>query len=218
MISNRSTKQDPYKVTNFSFDDFDLELFAIFAIVVAAKNADVQSEKLDQFLSFEPNAKSPLDAVEMMLKKGTFVSNMVKVKLGQYDRLAVSIPRLLDVNLRTCTIADLENIHGIGRKTSRFFILHSRPAQRICALDTMLLCKAIDEGYPNCPTVTPSNYQEYEKISSFLLDVFDREANELGLSHDERYAHLDLKWWKHYRNIALSTRQETRSFGKKKKK
>ena len=83
---------------------------------------------------------------------------------------------------------ELEEIHGIGPKTSRFFIMWTRPGANYAALDTHILKWLALRGH-KVPKSTPSGkkYKEIEKI-------FLREAAELGMSPQE----LDTIIWKSF--------------------
>ena len=225
LLNGRSVLANPKAVTDFARDDFDLELFALFAVCVSNKNADQQSAKLAQFLLMEPTAESPLDAVQLMMKKGTLRENLVAAKLGQYDkRLVPAFKTLTEINLRTVAWEDLmytagskngkraaKGVQGIGQKTAKFFVLHSRAQQRICALDAMILLYAAEQGYPDCPLVTPGDETLYKKIEAFVLDCFDRQAEAEGLTKAERYAVLDLRTWEYYRELSVNERKAKRA-------
>ena len=223
LLNGRSVLANPLTVTYFRRDDFDLELFALFAVCVSNKNADQQSVKLAQFLCLEPTAESPLDAVLLMMKKGTLRENLVACKLGQYDkRLVPAFKTLTEINLRTVAWQDLmytaatkkkaaTGVQGIGQKTAKFFVLHSRESQRICALDAMILLYAAEQGYPECPLVTPGDATLYSKIENFVLDCFDAQAEAEELTQEERYAVLDLRTWKYYRELSVNERKSKRA-------
>jgi thermostable 8-oxoguanine DNA glycosylase len=82
-------------------------------------------------------------------------------------------------------ILEGRKIHGIGPKTSRFFILWTRPHERYAALDVHILRWLRGLGH-NAPRSTPNGrkYGELEKI-------FLSEADKRGLSPGE----LDAQVW-----------------------
>ena len=91
------------------------------------------------------------------------------------------------IDLETCTAEDLEAIPGIGQKTSRFFITHSRPNQNYAILDTHILAWLKSLGYNDIPKSTPAGkrYQEIEQL--FLFEAKKRNVSA---------ADLDLQIWK----------------------
>ena len=95
----------------------------------------------------------------------------------------------MGLDLRTCTAEDLERCPGIGLKTSRFFILHTRRAARVACLDTHILRWLSDLGY-KAPKVTPNSKKVYREL----------EAIFLGLARKKRMspARLDLAIWRKY--------------------
>jgi thermostable 8-oxoguanine DNA glycosylase len=114
-------------------------------------------------------------------------------KLGQYNRIGNAFKGILQFKgkLQTVTVAELESINGIGSKTARFFILHSRPNQKVAVLDTHILKWLDSLGYANVPKATPPPTKYYIFESWFL-----QEAQARNMS----VADLDLHIWKSYAN------------------
>lgn len=171
----------PAQVTNFSRTQEELELFAMFAICVAGKNSEIQAKKLDEFLK----GNSPLAFVRALINEDALISHMKHVKLGQYTRISKTFGNLFTVNLRWSNIDALES--AMGLKTSRFFLVHSRPNVRVAVLDTHILQWMKDEGY-DVPRQTPTNKKKYREIE----DKFLAECDKRGVSP----AQLDLEIWK----------------------
>jgi hypothetical protein len=96
------------------------------------------------------------------------------VRAGQYARIAAAFRGVLSLNLRTCTVADLEAVHGIGPKTARMFLLHSRPAQRVAVLDTHILAWLAQCGVADVPRSTPPAGKHYERLELAFLDLCDK--------------------------------------------
>ena len=72
--------------------------------------------------------------------------------------------------LATKPLEVIEKLPGVGRKTARFFILHSRRDAECSVLDTHVLKYLRDSGVPNVPKSTPSSKSEYERLSKeFML-------------------------------------------------
>src|SRR3989344_7936381 len=116
---------DLIRVTNFDRTDADLEEFWLVAICVAGKNGITQSKKVHQFLSGIEGI-SPFDKVRELIAKGGLLKRLKEVKMGQYKRIEKAFKDSLDLDLRNCSLTDLTSILGVGNKTSRFFLLHSR--------------------------------------------------------------------------------------------
>ena len=77
----------------------------------------------------------------------------------------------LDLDLRTCSLDDLLNVYGVGNKTARFFLLHTRQGCDYAVLDTHILAWLRDNGVEDAPKNTPTNskkYQELEKKFRYL--------------------------------------------------
>lgn len=184
---------NPNTITNFNRTETELEEFLMFAILVAGKTASQQSKKLDQFLrhTMYEYIGMPFDHVAFLNHWGWLEIQMKRFKLGQYKRIGHAFKEILKFKgrLSTITIEELESVKGIGSKTARFFVLHSRSDQNIAVLDTHILKWLREQGY-NAPKATPPNkkkYAELEKI--FLTEAWKREMLP---------ADLDLMIWKSY--------------------
>lgn len=97
----------------------------------------------------------------------------------------------LSREIRNYTVEDLEQIHGVGMKTSRFFVVHSRPDQRYTILDTHILKWLGKQGY-NVPKSTPPRKRYLELEKTFLDECDKRNRNP---------AELDLEIWNEYSKI-----------------
>jgi len=187
----------PENITNFNRTEAELEEFLLFAILVAGKNAKTQAKKLDAFLSFKSNLGLPDDTTPFQflefLNKGVWLWNTIRLhKLGQYKRLESAFKGILDFKgrLSTITAEELESVKGIGSKTSRFFILHSRPDQQIAVLDTHILKWLAKATRIGMPKATPSSKKKYRELEQLFLT----EASIRNI----KPADLDLQIWKEY--------------------
>jgi len=189
---------DPANITNFNRTKEELEEFLLFALCVAGKTASIQAKKLDQFLSLlrqfymwnkESTDDVKLSPFELLSdsKEADVLTCMKEVGLGQYHKLLQGFEDVRHLDVFTCTLEDLEKCYGVGPKTSRFFLLHSRPNQKIACLDTHVLKYLKSEGFP-APKVNPSKklYPILEKAFLFLA----RENNMTP-------ADFDLNIWNH---------------------
>ena len=128
---------DPSNVTNAARTAAELEEFLLFCIVVAGKNADQQAAKLERFLGGRP----PFAFVRACARDATLGARLREARLGKYALLDRSFRALArsGVDLRTCPWGDLTRFPGIGIKTAKFFVLHSRPGEMHGVLDTHVL-------------------------------------------------------------------------------
>ena len=161
------TEIDPKNITNFNRKTDELQAFWLFCMFVAGKNSDWASRCL----------KKLLDTADKGTDGGIFnyfksigevgVHNMlVANRVGQYTRLTKGIMQSLDLDLRTCSLEDLLNIHGVGNKTARFFLLHTRRNGDYAVLDTHILAWMRDHGVENAPKSTPTNLKVYEQLEN----------------------------------------------------
>lgn len=183
---------DPSNITNFQRSKAELEEFAIFAVLVAGKNAKTIAKRLDIIMKASNNSQcSPFDFIKV-LNATSSVSDALKiVGIGCYNQKANTLIELVNrnINLENCSAEQLEEIKGIGRKTSRFFLLHSREGYIGAALDTHILKGMAALGY-QVPKSTPSNKKVYAAIEQlFVMQAFIQGKTP---------AELDIEWWRHY--------------------
>lgn len=190
---------DPRDVTKYDRTTAELEEFLLFAVVVAGKTAMRQAQALEVFLNSLPGTGTPFERLEPLVNlsgsssRPHLIHYLQHSKLGQYTRIEKAFRDVvtnLKGKLDTCTIADLEAIHGIGAKTARFFILHTRQNQRIAVLDTHAL-KHLNKNNVVAPKGTPGSGPEYQRLESEFLKLYDASGYT-------NLADYDLMIWRLY--------------------
>ena len=156
---------NPTDITHFDRDTNQLESFWLFCMFVAGKNSDYASRCLTKLIN---SAKFPLcggifNYFKSIGRDGIH-NTLVASKVGQYGRLTTGIMESLNLDLRTCTLDDLLNIHGVGNKTARFFLLHTRQGCDYAVLDTHILSWMRSHGVPDAPKNTPTNTKKYREL------------------------------------------------------
>jgi thermostable 8-oxoguanine DNA glycosylase len=171
---------------NFERDDATLEEWLLLCIFVAGKSSKVQAEKLKQFYEVLGNPEFIISKLrELSLEE--IRGKLSEIKSGQYDHLSQCLFELSRANLdlRKCSVDDLEKIHRIGMKTSRFFLVYSRFNCNYAILDTHIL-KWLST-YAIVPKSTPGKKQYL-----ILEKLFLEKCKELNLNPYE----LDITIWK----------------------
>lgn len=188
---------DPFRITNYDRSPAELEEFLLFAVAVAGKNAQTTSRRLEAFLWQAGPAYRHFSPFERIMQIGypwtseeRLREALRKAGIGQYNRIAHAYAHIVSRwdgrDLGKLSPSDLEKVPGIGPKTSRFFILHTRPFVRLAVLDVHILRRLRELGYP-APATTPDG-RKYEYWESVFIDIADR----LEMTP----ADLDLLWWK----------------------
>jgi thermostable 8-oxoguanine DNA glycosylase len=180
----------PTTITNYNRTEEELEEFLMFAILVAGKGAEQQAKKLDQFLRYHMAlGLTPFETIDCLNLTGSVRRQMESFKLGQYNRIESAFQGILQFQgrLKTVTVEELESVKGISSKTSRFFILHTRPNARIACLDTHILAHMRDDLGIDTPKTTPSK-KKYLELEKKLLDIIDKSG--------KTFAEYDLDVWK----------------------
>lgn len=193
---------DPFNITKFDRTPEELEEFLLFAIVVAGKTATTQAKALERFLAFKRCDESPFDYVARLSKAWDLDRAVRESHLGQYRRIVGAFdaiarqrryfPADWSSQLHTVQTTDLENIPGIGPKTSRFFILHTQECAKAACLDTHVLKFLAAMNIKDVPKVTPQNMKEYRRLEGEFLAICR--------TLDVHPAKFDLAVWTYYAN------------------
>ncbi len=200
---------NPREITDFNRSEGDLQRFLIFCICVAGKPAQITSKKLAQAKFW--NEELPLSYI--FANQDLLLPQLLEIKIGQYGRIqkALVIASTMinngQLNLFSCAPSDLEKIPGVGPKSSRFLILHSRSNQRFAVLDTHIL-KYMKEN--NLDTSIPKNTpngKRYARLEAKFIEYCDA----LGKS----IAEVDLDIWKTYQKRKAEPHPEPENNAKK---
>jgi thermostable 8-oxoguanine DNA glycosylase len=195
---------DPYKITNYNRNQYELEEFLLFCIVVAGKTAYIQAQKLNDFLVSVntrlcmPEYINPFQSLKSAEQHGILMEEIQKAKLGQYKKIYAGFKYISEHNLdlRKTTTEQLELVPGVGMKSSRFFLLHSDETYKdnIAILDTHIL-KFIKENIDNrAPKSTPTirvTYKYWEDVFLYWCEL-----------NNKNVADFDLEVWKSYARVA----------------
>ena len=194
---------DPSDVTKFDRTDAELEEWWLFSTIVAGKTAQTQARLLEKFLENAANLcrydatleqdiriNRTFSPFQLIRGLGADLFGCMEVaRIGQYTRLERCWRESLSLDLRNDPVEAFEAIHGVGPKTARMFIMHSRPNQRLAALDTHLLKHLAAHGH-EVPKATPSSPKKYRELELAFLELADKAG--------KTPADYDLEIWKSY--------------------
>lgn len=167
----------PTKITDYSRTDAELQAFWLFCIFVAGKNADHAGRCVAKVLAKvgRPDAwgithETPFALLNHLGETG--IHNLLLVhRVGQYTRVTRAILESLHLDLRTASIEDLEKVFGVGPKTARFFVLHSRAGACVAVLDTHILRWLREHDVEDAPKSTP-NRKHYARFEATWLTLY----------------------------------------------
>lgn len=180
---------NPSKITNFNLNQSQLQEMIIFWVLVAGKNAKTTSRLLENMLQHLYNKfgrKSPFYVIKQYDNQTRNLEKLLKsFGFGCSKAKAKSIRQLISKNfdLKTCSVEQLESVFGIGPKTARCFVMHTRPNVRHAGLDTHVLKWLKSLGF-NTPNSTPKGklYTELENIFLNLCDKMNMDVATLDLA------------------------------------
>jgi len=189
---------NPAEVTNYNRTQYELEEFILFCINVAGKKSAIEAPKLEVFIERAKDITketTPFNCIKKLIKLGRLNEIMHWAKLSPYAQRYnsyVAVAKIKD--LQSVTLNRLLQVPGIGLKTARFFLSHSREDFDEPMLDTHILRFLRDQGYVDAPKSTPTNENTYR----YFANIFKNIARQLGKSVTD----LDLEIWKQYSGTA----------------
>jgi hypothetical protein len=197
---------DPSNVTRSSRSPEELEEFLLFGIVAAGKNADQQAAKLEAFLG----GRSPFAFIRRSDREGRLLERLKAVRIGKYSLLSRSFRELASsgIDLRSCSWEDLTAFPGIGLKTAKFFVLHSREAEMHGVLDTHVLGWMREHWEPAggrpaaVPRHTPQDPAAYRFWETVYFGMVASRHHGPGKNASVDWARFDLDLWKERRGSA----------------
>jgi hypothetical protein len=191
---------DPSNVTDPARTPAELEEFLLFCVVVAGKNADQQAGKLERFLG----GRSPFAFIRASERDGCLEARLREVRLGKYSLLERSFREIArsGADLGSCPWERLALFPGIGIKTAKFFVLHSRPNEMHGVLDTHVLAWMRDHwptakgrgfNVPRHSPQDPGTYRFWETVYFGMVAARHHGAEPID------WARFDLDLWKERR-------------------
>lgn len=182
---------DPDNITKFDSSVEELELALLFWICAAGKKAKTAAANLNRLLERGRDifgVPSPFGIIRGFGERlpGELRSNGI----GCYNNKGRSMLELArsGLDLKSCSVSELEKVRGIGPKTARCFVLHSRTGARHAGLDTHVL-KYLRENGIDAPRSTPTG-RRYVELEKMFLDMADRSGKSV--------AEFDLDIWRLY--------------------
>ena len=152
-----------------------IEWRLLYSVIVAGKSAEFAEKATDKLLAPRINI-GPLDYIKDLINHNMLRFALIVSRTGSYTRIEKCFRELIEseIDPLTCTVEDLEAIHGIGPKTARFFVMWTRENQNYAALDTHILKWMKYLGF-NVPKSTPSG-EKYAKIEKQFLAESERRG------------------------------------------
>lgn len=173
---------DPNKITNYGRTQAELEEFALFAICVAGKRADLTAKKVDAFMQLLNQKHPGVRPFHAIYREGLAQvrAMLEQVRMGQYTRISSAFIAVSGVDMQHTGVVWLEST--VGPKTARFILLHSRPNQRFAVLDTHILSWMRSKGIKTPKTTPPAGKRYNELEKQFLALIGDKNVADADLA------------------------------------
>jgi len=181
---------DSRAITDYNASKEKLEALIMFWVLAAGKSAKGATRILMELVDWPD---SPFFQIRDNFSRPEGLANKLKLLgCGCHSLKAKAIFTLAhsNINLKTCTIDELEVIPGIGRKTSRAFIVHSRKDAQHAIIDTHILKFLKEQKVKDVPKSTPASKREYERLEGEFLKICKEQKRQV--------AEFDLEIWKSY--------------------
>lgn len=184
-------------------DSEQLQKKFLYCLIVAGKTAEFAENKLKEWESWVFQDELPFEAIERLDKNDHLRLSFEQSNTGNYTKLTRACREIIasDIDLKTCSPEELEEIYGVGPKTSRFFVMWTRDGEEYGILDTHILSWLQEQGY-DVPDQTPQNEERYEEIQQIFLE----EAKKRDLEPRE----LDYRIWKNRTSGGYSTKDQVK--------
>jgi hypothetical protein len=169
----------------------ELEIFLLHAVIVAGKNAPFANNALKRFIG--EWERSPFALIRSHIQRGVLDDCIKQARLGNYNKMGTCFRRLVSskLDLETCGIDELEAIPYIGCKTSRYFLMYTRPVHqtnRIAVIDThtwkwvksdpWAKQRLLEMGVETIPDKPPSDRKRYRLFEEVVV----ADAHRKGIS------------------------------------
>src|ERR1043166_4330952 len=180
---------DPKDITKYDRTHAELEELLLNAITFAGKNARQQAKKMHVLFGGEKEA--PFATIRRWAKDKKLRKNLKRVRIGKYSLLSKAFKQLAHsgIDLSVCSVEELETFPGIGAKTARLFVLHTRRQQEYAVIDTHML-KEMRKLKMTRLRATPAG-KKYAELEKKLI----KHLKKNGIRD---FAEYDLAIWKKY--------------------
>lgn len=185
---------DPFNIIGKEKEDICYkESFLFFAVAVAGKTASVTSKKINAVLNevMEGKRGSIFKTIKEKYENNNykdFLLILQKHKTGKYNTLVRFTKDFInkDINLNNTTVEELESLTGVGKKSSRFYMVYNNASNKDYAvLDTHIL-RFMKRFGVRTPKNTPTG-NHYDRLEKIYLKIY-KKSGFRGSLRDFDYA------------------------------
>ena len=153
-----------FNINDYNRNRHEREELLLLSIAVAGKTAYIIAPKIHRFIEICGKTGTPFERIKSVLSQGgadLLREKLEEVKLGCYNSRTKGFIEAANLDVFNCGIKELEQVTGVGFKTSRLFLIHTRPDARYCAYDVHIGKEMRLQGFLDAPKSTPTSYKEY---------------------------------------------------------
>jgi hypothetical protein len=168
---------EPTRITNFERSPEELEELLLFCAFLGRHSASETARALHSFLTTVHQREhlktfQPFEALRRQGRRDGLAADMKSHGLRSHQKNARTIAALVEcgLDLRTCTVEELEAIPGITPSAARLFLLHSRDQQPYACLDGVVLRYQSGQGI-DAPATTPADPKEYRRLEQKFVEL-----------------------------------------------
>ena len=199
MIIETARLVDPHNITDYELSLPRLQERLLFWIAAANNDAHTAAKGLYRFLITIDGYERPFETIKKQNMQR--LSELLRTSgIGKYTRKARAFHEAATcgLDLYDCSVDELETIYGVGMKTARCFVMHSRKDANVAALDTHIKKGLRKLGHPvPSGTLGRNEYLKWEKVLQGYM-------KQTGMSAAEN----DLAWWRAYKKGLAPTKSQ----------
>lgn len=201
---------DPFNIIQKENEDLCYkQSFLLFTVAVAGKTASVTSKKINNVISdiMDDKRGDIFNTIKDKYEKNDYLGFYLilkKHKTGKYNTIVNFIKdyNKSNIDLNNCSVSELESLSGIGKKSSRYYLLYNnKNKEDYAVLDTHIL-RFMKRFGIETPKITPTG-KKYDELEKNYLDIYHK-SGFIGTLQE-----FDYKIWETQGKIVLPKSDDT---------
>lgn len=174
---------NPFNIINKEDEDTCYkQSFLLFTVAVAGKTASVTSKKINSVLNdiMDEERGDIFQTIKKKYEDSDYLklfSILQKHKTGKYNTIVNFVKDFnkSNIDLNNCTVEELESLSGIGKKSSRYYMVYNgNTTKDYAVLDTHIL-RFMQRFDIETPKNTPAG-KKYDELEKIYLDIYKKSS------------------------------------------